>query len=230
MLDGNGVLHPRSFGIACHLGVLADIPTIGVAKNLLVVDGLDAKSVKEQTIKEQRETDPSIQQQQYTKLVGESGKIWGGAIVKPNQCKPIYVSIGHRIGLDTAVTIVKRCQLSRIPEPIRQADLRSREYVNCTLLVKNLLSSNEDEIRSKFGVYGDIRGICIYNDDDNNNSSFAFVTFYKKNDATKALEGFQNMAEQGPDGGCTNTWEIEFATQPKGDPEKKKQRQPNEDN
>ena len=143
MLDGNGLLHPRSFGIACHLGVLADIPTIGVAKNLLVVDGLDAKSVKEQTIKEQRETDTNgnnpSRDGQYTKLIGQSGKVWGAAIVKPNQCKPIYVSVGHKISLDTAVTIVKKCQQSRIPEPIRQADLRSREYVNCTLLDKRTI-------------------------------------------------------------------------------------------
>jgi len=46
LVDGNGYLHPRGFGLACHLGVLADIPTIGIGKTLIYVDGLEIKSVK----------------------------------------------------------------------------------------------------------------------------------------------------------------------------------------
>jgi deoxyinosine 3'endonuclease (endonuclease V) len=60
-------------------------------------------------------------------LVGDSGTIHG-AILKPkeNVSKPIYISIGHRLSLETSIHIVKLCCKFRIPEPIRQADRRSR--------------------------------------------------------------------------------------------------------
>ncbi|XP_020526866.1 endonuclease V isoform X3 [Amborella trichopoda] len=85
MVDGNGLLHPRGFGLASHLGVMADLPTIGVGKNAM------------------RSSEDSI--------------------------KPIFISIGHRISLETATKVVKMCCKYRIPEPIRQADIRSRAYL-----------------------------------------------------------------------------------------------------
>lgn len=123
MVDGNGMLHPRSFGVACHLGVVADVPTIGVGKSLLVVDGMDAKKVKAQAIEDRKNG------KDHTILRGKSGKVWGAAVVRQGQAKPVYVSVGHKISLESAVRLVQRCQTTRIPEPIRQADLRSREYV-----------------------------------------------------------------------------------------------------
>ena len=257
MVDGNGILHPRSFGIACQLGVMTNIPTIGVAKNLLVVDDLDAKQVKQQAIEEQRQHDKGVNDgsnndnhnHHYTLLKGKSGggKIWGGVIVKPNQSKPIYVSIGHKICLTTAVSIVKQCQIfSRIPEPIRQADLRSREYVRNTLLVTNIISktTTEDVLRKVFGEYGKIRGVICYNhlnhDGDvvcrssvreeivkENTGCFAFVTFYKNGDAKRVMKSlsslqnddkvYVNVDVDGRQGPGQRNWNVEFATQPKGD-------------
>ncbi|KAL5558294.1 hypothetical protein UlMin_034505 [Ulmus minor] len=124
MVDGNGVLHPRGFGLACHLGVLANLPTIGIGKNLHHVDGLTLSGVKELLkAKEHHDED-------FVTLTGYSGRIWGVAMKSTGgSLKPIFVSTGHRISLDTAIKIVKLTCKYRVPEPIRQADIRSRDYL-----------------------------------------------------------------------------------------------------
>ncbi|NXP24406.1 ENDOV Endonuclease, partial [Scytalopus superciliaris] len=125
LVDGNGLLHPRGFGVACHLGVLTDLPCIGVAKNLLHVDGLARDELHREQIR-------SLQRAGDTfPLTGTSGTVlgmvsWGG---HNNSSRPLYVSVGHRVSLDTAVRLVRSCCRYRIPEPIRQADIRSREYI-----------------------------------------------------------------------------------------------------
>ncbi|XP_035755115.1 endonuclease V [Egretta garzetta] len=123
-VDGNGLLHPRGFGVACHLGVLTDLPCIGVAKNLLQMDGLVRDELhKEQIRSLQREGDTFP-------LTGASGRVLGMVLRSyNNSSKPLYVSVGHRVCLETAVRLVKSCCRYRIPEPIRQADIRSREYI-----------------------------------------------------------------------------------------------------
>ncbi|OXB54666.1 hypothetical protein ASZ78_013482 [Callipepla squamata] len=115
LVDGNGLLHQRGFGVACHLGVLTDLPCIGVAKNLLQVDGL----VKDELHKEQIR---SLQKKGDTfPLIGTSGAVLGMALRGCNKSsKPLYVSVGHRICLETAVHLVQSCCKYRIPEPIRQ--------------------------------------------------------------------------------------------------------------
>jgi deoxyinosine 3'endonuclease (endonuclease V) len=124
MLDGNGILHPREMGVASHFGVLVNVPTIGVAKNLLYVDGLKRDTVK-----------PLCQSKlkvagDHVELVGDSGKIWGAAMRGTNEAKNwVYVSIGHLVDLQFALDTVRMCCKTKIPEPIRQADLRSREQV-----------------------------------------------------------------------------------------------------
>ncbi|NXC54786.1 ENDOV Endonuclease, partial [Aleadryas rufinucha] len=152
LVDGNGLLHPRGrllswslccslavllpvscsysgwllagFGTACHLGVLTDLPCIGVAKNLLQVDGL----VRDELHREQVR---SLQRSGETfPLTGTSGKVLGMALRScNNSSKPLYVSVGHRVSLGTAVRLVGACCRFRVPEPIRQADIRSREYL-----------------------------------------------------------------------------------------------------
>ncbi|KAJ2157802.1 hypothetical protein GGF46_004246 [Coemansia sp. RSA 552] len=123
MVDGNGTLHPRRFGSACHLGVEMDVPAIGVAKNFLHIegdlDGVDARGLKRLF----RET-AGLKE---VELRGESGQVYGMAVGPPGMAtNPVFVSTGHRISLATAVALVKQCSLHRVPEPIRVADQRSR--------------------------------------------------------------------------------------------------------
>lgn len=107
MLDGQGIAHPRRFGIACHVGVLLDLPTIGCAKSILVGKygdlGLEAGSQS-----------PLI----------DRGEQVGVALRTKNKVAPVYVSPGHRIDLVSAVDLVLRSTGKyRQPEPTRQAHL-----------------------------------------------------------------------------------------------------------
>ncbi|KAJ7524484.1 hypothetical protein O6H91_17G007300 [Diphasiastrum complanatum] len=121
MVDGNGILHPRGFGLASHLGVLADIPTIGIGKNLHHVDGLNDIVVKVLASKYLKKAGDAID------LIGKSGKVLGAALKSKDDCKkPVFVSIGHRISLDSAIDIVRACCMYRLPEP---ADIESKEYL-----------------------------------------------------------------------------------------------------
>lgn len=123
-------------GLASQLGVLADIPTIGVAKNLMCIDGLKRESIMHKinsTINPKSKLNrksKQVQQEVNIPLRGSSGRIWGRAVCfPPRTTKPIYVSVGHRISLDRAVKIVSKCCKYRVPEPVRHADLTSREYL-----------------------------------------------------------------------------------------------------
>jgi len=129
LIDGNGILHPRGCGVASHIGVVTDLPTIGVAKNLICFDGLSRDKVKQQA------EEKLVKQGDHMELVGTSGRVHGAAMIgrtdgKHTRHKPIFISIGHRISLKTSIKLVSSCcTTARIPEPIRQADLRSREAV-----------------------------------------------------------------------------------------------------
>lgn len=136
IVDGNGVLHPRGFGVASHVGVLADHCTIGVAKNLHMFDGLEREKTRQLCV-EANATGVSA----GVPLLGLSGRIWGTAILpQPRKAaakhsalppkNPIFVSVGHRVSLETSVAVVNRCLISaRVPEPTRLADILSREQV-----------------------------------------------------------------------------------------------------
>ncbi|KAL4154673.1 hypothetical protein PRNP1_006789 [Phytophthora ramorum] len=124
LVDGNGVLHPQGFGLASHFGVLESIPTIGVGKTFLHVDGLTKPDVKGMMAKAREENHDLV------KLTGKSGKVWGAALCgTAGVNNPVYVSVGHMLSLDTSVAIAQACSKFRVPEPIRQADLRSREVI-----------------------------------------------------------------------------------------------------
>ena len=105
MLDGQGVAHPRRFGIASHIGLMTDIPAIGCAKSRLVGD------YKE----------PPLTRGGISYLTDGSETI--GTVVRTRPgVKPIFVSIGHLMDLNDSIQIVlKSCRGYRLPEPIRRA-------------------------------------------------------------------------------------------------------------
>lgn len=105
LCDGQGLAHPRRFGIACHLGVLTDLPTIGVAKSLLV-------GYYEDLPDERGAWRPLMHQEEVV----------GAALRTRCGVSPVYVSIGHRVCLETALDYVMRCCTKyRLPETTRQA-------------------------------------------------------------------------------------------------------------
>jgi deoxyinosine 3'endonuclease (endonuclease V) len=123
MVDGCGVMHPRRLGSASHLGVVTQVPTIGVAKNLLLIDGLQRAQVEHMVeavcnpagvlpaeqmrrIEDQRRlltpgTHAMVEHLQYRALpiVGESGTMWGVALGRETSRKPFYISVGEYQGL-----------------------------------------------------------------------------------------------------------------------------------
>ena len=105
LCDGVGYAHPRRFGIACHLGVLTDIPSIGVAKTHFI-----------------GHYDPVPNERGAWQPIHDRGEVIGAVVrTKPN-VKPIYVSVGHRISLATAIDYVLRCTRNyRLPETTRHA-------------------------------------------------------------------------------------------------------------
>ena len=139
LVDGNGILHPNRFGLACHLGVLAGVATVGVGKTLHAVDGLTREGLQRLTQAGCARAGDSAD------LLGDSGAVWGAALrttdPDPKRApkgdgtggnalfKPVLVSIGHGLSLASALKLVRRCIKHRIPEPVRQADLRSREWL-----------------------------------------------------------------------------------------------------
>ncbi|KAJ4930473.1 hypothetical protein NE237_008260 [Protea cynaroides] len=138
MVDGNGILHPRGFGLACHLGVMANLPTIGIGKNLHHVDGLTQSGVKE--LLEANENCA----RDLIPLTGNSDYTWGVAMRSTEgSLKPIFISIGHRVSVDTAVKVVKMTCKYRVPEPIRQADIRSRDYLQKHTGVAKLMQNSQ---------------------------------------------------------------------------------------
>jgi deoxyinosine 3'endonuclease (endonuclease V) len=128
LVDGNGLLHPRQFGIASHLGVLSDIPTIGVAKTFLMIpDELEDVHTVKQKCKENL-----LKKGDRYDLIGKTSNfVYGSALrTSDNAPNPVFVSQGHRISLETSIDIVlSTCPRYRIPEPIRAADLSSRAYI-----------------------------------------------------------------------------------------------------
>jgi deoxyribonuclease V len=104
--DGQGYAHPRRLGLASHLGVFLDRPTVGCAKSRLTG----------------RFVEPGPAAGDLTPLV-DRGEVIGVALRTKPRTRPVFVSVGHRMDLGTSVALVLRCLRGyRLPEPTRLAD------------------------------------------------------------------------------------------------------------
>lgn len=108
--DGHGLAHPRRFGLACHLGVLTGLPSIGVGKTRLV-GSCD---------------EPGRHRGAWSAL-DDGGQVVGRALRTQTGVRPVFVSVGHRADLDTACAITLRLSpRHRLPETTRRSDRLSR--------------------------------------------------------------------------------------------------------
>ncbi|TNY36026.1 deoxyribonuclease V [Thermomonospora catenispora] len=108
--DGHGLAHPRRFGLACHLGVLTGLPSLGVGKTRLVGEYLP----------------PARARGSVSDLV-DGGEVIGRVLRTQDGVRPVFVSAGHRIDLDTACRhVLALSPRYRLPETTRRADRLSR--------------------------------------------------------------------------------------------------------
>ncbi len=107
LVDGQGIAHPRRMGLASHLGLFLDTPTIGCAKSLLCGN----------------HEMPGVEPGSYAEVI-DRGEIIGAALRTKLGVKPVYVSIGHKVDLQTVINwVLKCCRGYRLPEPTRLAHL-----------------------------------------------------------------------------------------------------------
>ena len=107
LVDGQGIAHPRRLGLASHLGLLLNTPAVGCAKSLLCGS----------------HEAPGAEPGSYAEVV-ERGEIIGAALRTKPGVKPVYISIGHKVDLQTAIYwVLKCCRGYRLPEPTRLAHL-----------------------------------------------------------------------------------------------------------
>ncbi len=111
LVDGNGYIHPRRLGIASHLGLLLDHPTIGVAKSYYLGEHAPLGDIA-------GDWQPIVHQ----------GETIGAIVRNRTNVKPIYVSSGHRVSLKSAIQFVRACTTKyRLPETTRLADKLSKQ-------------------------------------------------------------------------------------------------------
>lgn len=117
LFDGQGIAHPRGLGIASHIGVILDRPTVGCAKSRLVGDYRE----------------PGRKKGQWSPLLYDR-KIIGAVLRTRDNVRPVFVSPGHRIDLEGSIKIVLSCAIKyRIPEPLRRANLISKNIRSLNL-------------------------------------------------------------------------------------------------
>lgn len=127
IVDGNGVLHPNRCGLASHLGVAANMPTIGCGKNLHQYEALArTKAEIKEDIRKQRLTCHTMINVPITDCVGE---VHGYAICSQDVINPVYISRGYMVSESDCLEIIGKALIHREPEPVRLADRLSRDYL-----------------------------------------------------------------------------------------------------
>lgn len=111
LFDGQGIAHPRRLGLATHIGILIDSPTIGCAKSLLCG----------------KYEEPKNKKGAYSFIKDKQDEIIGAVLRTRKDVKPIFVSQGYKVSLDLALKVVLACSPKyRIPEPLRRAHYYSK--------------------------------------------------------------------------------------------------------
>lgn len=113
IFDAQGIAHPRGFGLASHIGLWFDLPSIGCAKTPLLNDFVSPGSSKGSF-----------------ELICKEGKEVGAVLRTKEKVKPLFISPGHKIDLETSIQIVlSTCPKFRIPEPLRRAHQASQSML-----------------------------------------------------------------------------------------------------
>ncbi|WP_037317222.1 deoxyribonuclease V [Amycolatopsis orientalis] len=116
--DGHGLAHPRRFGLACHVGVVTGLPTVGVGKTRFIGE----------------HAEPGPERGARAPLM-DGGEVVGAVLRTQDGVKPLYVSVGHKISLDNACRQVLRlCPAFRQPETTRHADRLARDTLKEALV------------------------------------------------------------------------------------------------
>uniref|UniRef100_A0A7S4T9G5 Endonuclease V n=1 Tax=Alexandrium monilatum TaxID=311494 RepID=A0A7S4T9G5_9DINO len=143
LVDGNGAFHPRRCGAATHLGILTNLPTVGVAKSVQRVDDVNRRKAETvaKSLRGASEWAPlgeKASAKEAEEAEDEDEPL--AMLLRPCDGKgTVVVSSGHRVSLETAVRLTAvLCREGRVPEPIRQADLHSRAAVREWFEGKNL--------------------------------------------------------------------------------------------
>ena len=106
LCDGQGTAHPRGMGLACHIGLMADRPTVGCAKSRLYG----------------AYNEPARGKGSWSPLLGKESNTVGAVLRTRDNVSPVYVSAGHKVDLETAIEVILNCSPKyRIPEPLRMA-------------------------------------------------------------------------------------------------------------
>lgn len=115
IFDGNGYLHPRHMGLATYAGILLDKPSIGIAKSYFKIENIEY-------------IEPDMEDFAYRDIVIDN-EVYGRAVRTHRNVKPIFLSIGHKVDIDTAMSIIKVLvtKESHIPIPTRYADIMTHK-------------------------------------------------------------------------------------------------------